>query len=245
MSVTFHQESTTDLLLNMAAASINKLLADYYEIPKLLLFSGGSALDIVNMINIKLISNICNTTIGVLDERYSTIPSINNFEKLSETKFYLSLMKDCFKEINTRVKEGESLEQFALRYNNELDSWIKNHQGGKVIITQGIGPDAHTSGIMPFPENPDLFNQLFNSEKLVVGYDAGAKDEFPQRATTTISFLKNYVDHSIIYMSGENKLDALKKVYDPNLKINDAPGKVILEMKDVELFTDIIAFKTP
>jgi 6-phosphogluconolactonase/glucosamine-6-phosphate isomerase/deaminase len=240
--ISHHQETQKELLLNMAAASFNKLLSNYINVPKLLLFSGGSALDIVNYINTKLIASTNTTTIGVLDESYSSIPSENNFEKLSVTQFFQSLPKNCFGEINTRVKEGETLDTFANRFESEIVNWISQNSTGKIIITQGIGNDAHTSGIMPYPEDESLFKSLFCSEKLVMGYEAGTKNEFPRRATTTISFLRK-VDHSIIYMTGPGKNDALHKIYNTNLKLNEVPAKIILEMKDIEIFTDILDFK--
>jgi 6-phosphogluconolactonase/glucosamine-6-phosphate isomerase/deaminase len=90
---------------------------------------------------------------------------------------------------------------------------------------------------MPFPENPTLFQRLFESDSWVVGYEAGNKNEYPQRVTTTITFLKNIVDTSIVYATGENKKQAIKKIMGGAL-IAETPGRVINTMKDVMFFTD-------
>ena len=103
-----------------------------------------------------------------------------------------------------------------------------------------MGPDGYTAGIMPYPKNEYLFNKQFEDEnKWVVSYDAGKKNQYPLRVTTTIPFLK-LIDISVMYVVGKEKADVLKKVLSDDIPHNIFPATVIKEMKKVFLFTDIV-----
>ena len=103
----------------------------------------------------------------------------------------------------------------------------------------GMGPDGHTAGIMPFPEDENRFDVLFqNSEKWVVGYDAEEKNQYPLRVTTTIPFLR-MVDYALLYCVGENKKEALKRVLADGGVYAETPARVIREMATTHIVTDI------
>lgn len=204
-----------------AAEALNTVLKQYYGQPILFLSSGGSSLELLNGLSLG-----DHMTISVLDERYGNDPSINNFSKL------MTHVRDA-KFIDTRVKEGESLQELAQRFEKELRMWKEKNPSGKVIITQGVGSDGHTAGIMPYPENPELFKKLFDTpDHWVTGYDA--------RVTTTPSFLRHIVDHSLVYLVGEQKREALRKILALEGTLWETPGRIIQEMKNVKLFTDIV-----
>lgn len=208
-----------------AVDTLNKLFS--IKEPILFLASGGSALELLEHLNIPE-----NMTVSVLDERYSTDLLINNFSQLS-TKI------QAVHVIDTRAQEGETLEQFAERFEQGLRSWKDENPNGKIVITQGMGPDGHTSGIMPYPENPELFETLFGDPKRwIVGYDATGKNEFPLRATTTLSFLRTQVDSSIAYITGENKKAALERVLAKDGSLAETPARIMREMKQVIMYTD-------
>ena len=79
----------------------------------------------------------------------------------------------------------------------------------------------------------------FEDKKVLVApYDAHEKNEFPLRTTTTNSFLRNKVNHAILYVSGESKRDMLQNVLQKG-SLNEYPARIIHEMKDVTLVTDI------
>ena len=109
-----------------------------------------------------------------------------------------------------------------------------------MVITQGIGEDGHTAGIMPYPENSALFKSLFDDpEKWVVGYDAEGRNEHPLRVTVTLSFLREVVDHSIVYAVGDGKKEALRQVLAETGTLWQTPARIIHEMRNVMLFTDL------
>jgi len=197
----------------------------------LLLLSGGSAFDLLE--KVKGLSS--RVTIGVLDERFSTDPKINNFAQLTETDFYRRAQKKGVQFIDTRVREGEPMEELAERFEKALRDWKEKNPDGTVIITQGIGADGHTAGIMPHLKGPKMFE---NPDTWVLGYDAKEKLQHPLRVTTTFPFLRNIVDYSIVYAKGEEKKEILEKVTTKQGSLAQIPALIIHEMKDVKLIID-------
>lgn len=109
-----------------------------------------------------------------------------------------------------------------------------------IFITQGIGEDGHTAGMMPYPEDPALFQSLFvDTDRWVVGYDAEAKNTCPKRVTATIPFLRNIVSESIVFMCGSEKRAALERVVNREGTVAKTPALILHEMKSVHFFTDI------
>ena len=226
-----------DKLRTLATDSLQYFFQKNQGKPILFLTSGGSSFSLLK--NLK-ISHKDNITIGVLDERYSLDVLVNNFSQLKETNFFKKYLKQFNGVIDTTVKEGESLEDFAERINIAFKNWKRNNARGIVVATIGMGSDGHISGIMPFPENEVVYEGLFNNPRnWVVGYDAGNKNQYRYRATTTLPFLRNEVDFAILYVTGEEKKQALGMFLADDRKTDDVPARVIHQMKDVLLFTDI------
>ena len=233
MSYQMHTYSSVQKVREEAAAKLNSQLVNN---DILLLLSGGSALKLLDLIDQSLIGN--KTTITVLDERYSTNVDENNFSILSSTPFYESTKERGASFIDTRLKEKETIDELAARFEHVLRNWKTAHPNGLMIATQGIGPDGHTAGILPFPENPSYFAETFETtDRWVFGYDAENKNQFPLRVTTTIPFLK-LLDHSIVYVVGDDKKEVIQKAILADAKLNEVPSSVIQQMKDVQLFTD-------
>lgn len=182
------------------------------DVPILLMVSGGSSISLLD--NIKLADNI---TLTVLDERYE---DESNFAQVSHLTNRL---------IDPGAVGGESLEETATRFENNIKEWRENNPSGKIIITQGMGGDGHTAGIFP---------SFKETDKWVVGYEVNT-NQFPKRITVTPSFLINEVDTSIVYISGESKKEALEKVLDESGSLSETPARIIREMKDATIFTDI------
>ncbi|MEI8249402.1 MAG: 6-phosphogluconolactonase [Candidatus Taylorbacteria bacterium] len=204
--------------------------------PVLLLLSGGSALAIVNQVNTEIFDR--RVTIGVLDERYSTDEHINNFRLLTQTKTYTIIEQRGCPIIDSRVRSDESQEELAQRIEKDLRAWVRDNKDGAIVVTQGIGPDGHTSGIMPFPEDPKRFQKMFNDEKIwIQAYDATGKNAYPKRVTTTLPFMR-MVNHSILFACGQDKLKALHDSLS-NKNTASTPACIINEMKDVRIFTDL------
>ncbi|MEO6509074.1 MAG: 6-phosphogluconolactonase [Patescibacteria group bacterium] len=232
MSFQILYNPSKDELRKQTTEKLQELLK-YPEV--LLLLSGGSALELLDSIDPSVLTQ--DNTITVLDERFSQDPSINNFAQIMTTDFYRAAVNNGCSFLDTRPHE-ENMEQVARRFEHDLRNWKTAHPSGLMIATQGIGPDGHTSGIMPYPEDATQFAQLFKDEnRWITAYNAGNKNQYPLRITTTIFFLK-MIDHSILYATGENKKDVLKKAIDTDTKLHEFPSRVIQDMKDVLLYTD-------
>lgn len=228
--------------LNLATQKLNEVLREAISSEKQILFllAGGSCLDLLDKVDDKNLND--RVTIAPLDERFSIDPLENNMALISQTDFYKKAQKYNCKFIDTRVKE-KTMYELTDRFNKELSIWIKNNPYGTIIATVGIGTDGHIAGIMPFPENPEKFKTLFDSDendRLVVGYDATGKNKYTQRVTTTMKMLRK-IDKAIVYAAGENKRVALQSFNESKIDLAKTPSQVLKEIKgNVYLFTDII-----
>jgi len=180
--------------------------------PILLMSSGGSALCLLDVVTFS-----DNITLTVLDERYQ---DESNFKQVVH---YTNRI------IDPRAVGGESLEETAQRFENNINKWRKTNPNGKIVITQGMGADCHTAGIFP---------QFRETKKLVVGYVVDA-NPFPNRITVTPYFLRNEVDSSIVFISGDSKKEALQKVLEEHGDLSQTPARIMREMKNITIFTDI------
>lgn len=227
--------------LDGAKACMNALLEEAGEEQKkiLLLLSGGSSLEILAGINEDLISPA--VTICPLDERYSTNPEENNMGQIDQTDFFRKARENGAGMIDTRVLQGESQENLAKRFNQALLDWLKENPDGKIVATVGVGADGHVSGMMPYPENPQKFYEMFdggNTEKLVVGYDAGDKNQYPLRATTTMNLIRK-IDVAVCYVAGNNKKEAVLRLLSEEGDLATTPARILREIPGkVFLFTD-------
>ncbi|MGB0757276.1 MAG: 6-phosphogluconolactonase [Patescibacteria group bacterium] len=222
--------------LTAAGEQFNSALSAEAGKPLLILLSGGSALKLTDSIPESALTK--QTTIGILDERYSTDPEVNTFAQFKKTDAYqLCIAKKCT--VINSLPEDESQEDMAERIDKQLHDWAFMNPQGAVIITQGIGADGHTAGIMPYPEDSDGFYKRFdNPEKWIVGYDAGDKNQFPHRITVSLAFLRSMVTTSIVYAVGMEKRQALSSMM-TNGTLADVPARILRQMPDVYLFTDI------
>ena len=205
--------------------------------PLLLMLSGGSALRLLPLINTEFFDS--SITVTVLDERFSSDNKINNFAQITQTTFYEASKARGANFIDTRVQEEETLEGLAARTQKALKDWRASYSGGHVVAILGTGKDGHVSGIMPYPEDPETFRKLFMGDRWVVGYDAGDKNPHPLRVTTTITYLRDLVDIGIVYAVGEEKRSVLEKVLSEQGSVPETPARVLREMKDVTIYTDI------
>jgi len=218
-----HYFSTTEEVNKQAAQYFEQLLLEYKDVPVLLLFSGGSAL---NFLPLLVQVEHARATIGVLDERWSQDSKINNFAQLSQVLPFTGAV------IDTRPRPNESLTDLATRFGVELWRWRQLNPEGKIIITQGIGPDGHTAGIIP-PINVQQFMREW-----AVGYQLDSDlNPYTDRVTTSFNFLKE-VDHSLLYAVGPEKKAPLEHALRPDMDLRLCPAAIIQQMPDVQIFTD-------
>lgn len=198
-----------------ATDGLNNVLGRISD-PILFLSSGGSSLELLDDMQEEDLGS--EVTVSVLDERYSRDHAVNNFAQLFE-----KMQPKTF--IDTRVQQGETLQQLAQRFERELRAWKRHNPHGAIVITQGMGSDGHTAGIMP--------GYVFdNPGQWVAGYDA--------RVTTTLVFLREMVDYSVAYVTGAKKREALKRLLAREGTLSETPARIMREMKHVKLFTDIV-----
>ena len=220
---------TKERALHEAREKLSSVLKNYSDNNSqiLLLLSGGSATDIIRNFDWQ---NINDITVTTLDERYTR----------DENNNYISLKKflpDFIKTIPSIPKENESLETFAERLNNNLYNWIKENKKGKIVTTMGIGPDSHTSGILPISDK-ETEKIMNDTERFIVGYKT-EKSEHKMRATTNFTFLK-IIDNAIVFLSdGDKKSKAWNNVISKKGNLNETPARIINEIKgEVFVFMD-------
>lgn len=202
----------------------------------LLLTSGGSSFEILDYIEKENLSS--KITIGIVDERVTENPEHSNFKQLQNLAFYKSAEESGVNFLDLDLS-SDDLKKSGEKFEGEIKKWEEKNPGGKIICTLGIGKDAHIAGIMPFPENKELFEELFeNHQKQVVVYDAKGKNEHSLRVTVTNTFLRK-VDLAVVFVKGEEKRNALKEVLEGQEKVFEKPGRIIHNMKKVFVCTDL------
>jgi len=239
MTHTIHVASDASDATAQAAHALSQAIVDTISsnIPTLCLFSGGSAFSILNLLPIPADASVC--TIGVLDERYTANPKESNFRQLVASDFCTRMLSAGASAIDTWPHSGESASELAIRFEYALRLWSTTHPDGRILITQGMGPDGHTSGMMPLPDDPEKFGELFDNEAhWVAAYDATGKNPYPSRVTTTCAFLR-HVDTSIFLITGEEKRPAYTRLLTKHGDLTHTPARIVREMKSVLIFTDI------
>jgi len=238
ISMEFFKYENKDEAKEAAGKALNGLLESNKGLPILLLVSGGSALGLLERAAVELQED--RVTVGMLDERFSADPSVNNFLQFQTTGFYQRAKNAGAHFIETVPHKGEIPSVMAERFEKTLRSWKEKNPEGKVIITQGVGHDGHTAGIMPYSDDPEIFQKLFGNEaQWVVGYDAGNKNQYPFRVTVTLPFLRNEVDATIVYVVGGEKQNVLERVLSTNGTLSETSARVIRDMRSARVFTDI------
>lgn len=232
--ITRIQDSDIGSLRRKAGQRLSELLRAQGQ-PGLFLTSGGSSLVLLDHIDMDVLGP--HLTLGVLDDRWSTDEKVNNFMQFSRSKFAQAAHERGCEFIDTVPQTGESLEQTAERFETDLRAWKDRNPAGRVVVTQGVGPDGHTAGILPFPENPELFEKLFNDPKYwVAGYDAGTKNPHPLRITVTFLFMREVIDHALIYVESADKAPAFEKALSPG-SLAEIPARILQEMKAAEIYS--------
>lgn len=233
-------DSNAEKLKDTSADYLSSLLeeAKLKNKPTLLLLSGGSAFAMIKGIKADCLGSFL--TVGMLDERFELDAKINNFLQLKETDFYRLAKESGVYFIESIPREKETLEKFATRIESAWRDWRRQNKEGNIFITQGVGVDGHTTGIMPHSEDADFFRKTFENENsFVAGYDAGKKNQYPKRATATLPFLRNEVDASLAWVVGKEKIKAFNDIMAKDGSLSETPARIIREMKNVIIFTDI------
>lgn len=222
--------------VDAAVATLAQMLREYKG--EVLLFaSGGSSLEVLAKSDPQLFSS--RITLMPLDERFSVVESENNSLQIAALDSVAAGIARGMHFVPMVPQSEETLTQFVDRFDAGIRVWQQTHPDGSMIATCGIGPDAHTFGIMPYPEDQEGFDQRFvSTDRLVVGYDATGKNQYPLRATTTVP-LARLLAASVWVACGTSKQDALTRTLETDASIHEAPARIIHAMRNVTLFTDL------
>lgn len=219
-----------------AGEALTELLKTNRDSAILLLLSGGSALEILDYIDEDALGE--NLTLSVADERFSADVEVNNFAQIQNTAFYGLAQNRGASFIGTLPRPGETLSQISRRFEQALKDWQKENPEGKIFATLGMGPDGHTAGIFPMPENEQKFNRLFVSQNWVAGYDNLGQKMPPQRFTATLALLAQ-LDSTIIFVTGKEKWEGLRLALKKSGEIHKLPALAWHKLKHVQIYTDM------
>jgi 6-phosphogluconolactonase/glucosamine-6-phosphate isomerase/deaminase len=228
------------IVLEKAQKALQNLFRKHQNQPILFLISGGSAFSLLEDFDALLLSP--DLTIAVLDERASADPNENNFAQLTTKDFYQKALNSTCNFIDTRLKDSETKEELAKRFESKLKDWKLENPTGICIATIGIGSDGHTAGIPVIP-NEVLFNQLFiNPTHWVTSFNAdeiGWDNPYKNRVTITPLGLKELINEGIIFACGEDKKEMLARALNPDEIISKTPARILRDLEaELSLFTD-------
>lgn len=226
-----------EAILDFFARDISRKLKEFRDTERrdvLFLSSGGSALAVLDRIDESVIGPYL--TIGIFDERYDPTNKTSNYAALRKTRFFTRAVTHGCRLIDTRTGPGQTPEDLADSYEQELRAWRALHPRGAIMATMGIALGGLTAGIVPFPENPDAFHALFESDRWITSYDATGRDPFPKRITTTFTFLR-YVDMVGVFLVGEEKGEMFRELLAGEDRAA-MPGRIILSLPRGAIYTD-------
>jgi 6-phosphogluconolactonase/glucosamine-6-phosphate isomerase/deaminase len=218
-----------------AGTDISAYLADAKKKrrPTLLLASGGTALSVFQ--HIKKTAIGANLTVSVLDERYDPTGRTTNSRALSSVQFFKDMAKAGIKYIDVAQGKKMSPEDVALGFEKKLRAWVKGHPTGSIVAIAGIGPDGHTAGIMPYPEDQTFFKDHFQGDAWISAYNAGNKSPFHIRITATQTLIAR-LDKVFIFATGEGKAEALRRFKQPGHEA-EIPARMLKQVEGT-LYTD-------
>jgi 6-phosphogluconolactonase/glucosamine-6-phosphate isomerase/deaminase len=227
--------SSKTKVLEQASARLNEVLEQKKSKSILFLLSGGSSLDLLDLIDEKVLgSHVC---ICVSDERFSRDESVNNWLQVKSKSFYQKARNAGCEFIETVPAETETIEQVSQRWEKDLRDWVKKHPNRFTLATLGVGPDGHVAGISPFPDNPEKFVDFLITPDWIKGYTGNLTP--PERITITAKFMEDQIDYGLVYVVGEGKKVALENILKDEGRMADTPARILREMKEIEIYTDI------
>ncbi len=214
-----------------AGAALSELLREHVARHVLLLVSGGSALALLDFIEADVFGP--HLTLSVLDERFSTDPTVNNCAQLERTALFAAAMKRGAMLLSTRVRTGEVIEAVRDRFDAALRDWRVKHPDGVMIATVGMGPDGHTAGIFPGTHGVD-----FSGDSWVESYTVPVTvNQYPDRITVTYTFLRTQLHAAVGYVVGSDKYVHLLAIQSTTPTLEAVPAAIFNEIPQLVIYT--------
>lgn len=217
MQIEFIPAVSTEPVGKYLAGLITAQLADGRSV--LWLVSGGSAIAAAVAASWEMRGkDLSKLTVSLIDERFGPVghPDSNWTQLMAAG---LDLSGATLQPVLTGVGPAEAAEAFE----NFLAS--KFAAADYHIGLLGIGPDGHTSGILPH-------SPAVTAPGLVCAYDGGSF----QRITTT-PFALSKLSEAVVYAVGEPKWPVLDRL-ETDLRIADQPAQALKAVTKLTIFTD-------
>jgi len=183
------------------------------------LLSGGSAIKVELEVARELLGMPLELlSVSLIDERYGPVSHADsNWQQLEAAGFDLpgaTLLP---------VLVGLGRDATVAKWGSSMDELLTSAQYRLGFF--GIGPDGHTSGILP--------NSLAVAATGVdFSYDGGGY----QRITTTFTTILR-LDEAVVYAVGEAKWPVLDRL-NQNVALADQPAQVLKQLDKLTVFTD-------
>lgn len=183
------------------------------------LVSGGSAVDVAVAASAQLRGqDLSKLTVSLIDERFGPVGHADsNWTQLLAAGF------DLPGATLQPVLEGAGMTETAEGYDHFLASKFAACDYHVGLL--GIGPDGHTSGILPH-------SPAVTAPGLVCAYDGGQY----QRITTTPLALSK-LSEAVVYALGEPKWPVLDRL-EADLPVADQPAQALKAITKLTIFTD-------
>ena len=172
-----------------------------------------------------------NIHIFMVDERIVPIEHKDSNFRLAKEKFISVLVsKGMIPRANVHpfIKNEFKKESGANDYTKELQEF----GSGFDIIILSSGEDGHVGALYPDHDS------ILDKRSAFITMDDSPK--LPPNRMTASKHLMQTAKTSILIFLGEAKKDALLKFKDDNVKVEHCPVKLVKEIEDSHVFTDII-----
>lgn len=220
MAINFKAATSTTQVATFLAGAITPKLKKYKRV--LLLIPGGSAIKVVIELARQLTKEnvpLDKLVLTLTDERYGPVGHTDsNWRQLNDSGLNLP-------GANLRpVLNGKSMAGTERDFEDFLRSQI--NEADYKIGFFGIGPDGHTSGVLPH-------SSAMHATNLVHGYDGGT---FMRITTTPVAI--SMLDEAVVYAVGESKWPVLKELK-AEKPIDEQPAQVLKNIPTVTIFSDM------
>lgn len=220
MSLTFKKISSPDPLAKYLADTISTELHAGKRV--LWLLAGGSAIPVAVQAAGQLVAfgvPLEKLVVTLTDERHGVVGHANsNWKQLEDAGFSLPGA-----ELHP-VVTGKDLAGTVADFEAFLAKELSAAQYRLGLF--GIGPDGHTSGILPH-------SSATRESRLAHGYDGGEH----QRVTTTAVAIAR-LDEAVVYAVGEAKWPVLERLM-TDVPVDEQPAQVLKRVSKTTVFTDM------